>query len=217
MRLCAPHFGADVPVAFQVLFPDDLAAAFTLLPQTFGADLAILVIQFGEFVVVPFVPLEPRHSSPTLTRVGTLEQMSVHQRTAATTLRVWMPAQSREAAINLLGQHGARQFVRKRHGGERDQLVRARRPAGAAARRGRRSETPGRGPPFQPSRSARANPAESIGLPAGSRKILRAEGVCPTDRPARAGSRAFHRANNGRRVPGNPPRSRWRAGPSACR
>src|SRR5450756_1849588 len=67
--------GAHVPVGLQVLFPDDLAAAFALLPQTFGPDLAILVIQFGEFVVVPFVALEPRHPSPTLTRVGTPEQM----------------------------------------------------------------------------------------------------------------------------------------------
>ena len=75
MRLCAPHLVQTFQLALQVLFPDDLAAAFALLPQTFGADLAILVIQFGEFVVVPFVPLEPRHASPTLTRVGTLEQM----------------------------------------------------------------------------------------------------------------------------------------------
>ena len=78
------------------------------------------------------------------------------------------------ATINLLRQHGACQFVRKRHGGERNQLVRARPPSR------RRAAVPLMDTRSRPSISAfamtRANPAESIGLPAGSRKILRAEG-----------------------------------------
>ena len=61
--------GADVPVGLEVLLPDDLAAAFALLPQTFGSDPAFLISQFGELVVIPFVPLEPRHGNLTLTRV----------------------------------------------------------------------------------------------------------------------------------------------------
>src|SRR5450759_5969797 len=95
--------GAHVPVGLQVLFPDDLAAAFALLPQTFGPDLSILVIQFGELVVVPFVALEPGHPSPTLTRVGTLEQMW-----GKSLPGIRMAAQGRKAAVDLLGQHGAR-------------------------------------------------------------------------------------------------------------
>jgi hypothetical protein len=35
--------GADVPVGFQVLFPDDLAAALALLPQALGAHFALAV------------------------------------------------------------------------------------------------------------------------------------------------------------------------------
>src|SRR5512138_2134151 len=43
-----------------------------------------------------------------------------------TSLVVGLPAQDRERAVELLGQHEPREPVRERHPGERDRLLRAR-------------------------------------------------------------------------------------------
>src|SRR5208282_1039542 len=53
---------ADVPVRFQVLAPDDLAASGTLLPHALGADTALLGRDGGLDGI--FVAFEPSHRKP---------------------------------------------------------------------------------------------------------------------------------------------------------
>jgi hypothetical protein len=48
--------GADVEILFEVLFPDNLAAAVTLHPQAFGADFL-----FAGSVKFAGLSLEPSH------------------------------------------------------------------------------------------------------------------------------------------------------------
>ncbi len=46
-----PHLGQTFAVGLQVLLPDDLAAAFALLPEAFGAYAALAVFQLGQLFV----------------------------------------------------------------------------------------------------------------------------------------------------------------------
>src|SRR5262249_12933638 len=122
--------GTDLPVGFQILFPDDLAAPFTLLPETFGAHTSFRVTDARQFVIVAFVPLEPRHGKNYVS-AGTdaPARRQTHDRSVR---RAWHGPIRAETS-------SPRARVKRRRAA-------ARRPEG---RRDRRSKIPGRGLPFR--------------------------------------------------------------------
>ena len=115
----APHLGQTLPVGFEVLLPDDLPAAFALLPQAFGAHRVRPRPPWGVCRPLGLSRLNQDMQVLTLSRVG-------------------MAPQGCKGAINLLREHGARQFVRKRHGRKRKQQIGALAPTRPEGRRGRR-------------------------------------------------------------------------------
>src|SRR5262249_2647911 len=72
--------GADVLVVFQILLPDDLAAAFALLPQALSAHVPVAL--FGS--CDRFFPFEPSHGQFMISaflRTMLYEEPSMHRRT----------------------------------------------------------------------------------------------------------------------------------------
>src|SRR5262249_41392561 len=54
---------AHAPVRFEVLLPDDLAAAFALLPEAFRTNAALPVFQLGGFAALRVFPPDPGHAT----------------------------------------------------------------------------------------------------------------------------------------------------------
>src|SRR6185369_9093189 len=112
MRLCAPHFGQTCQLASRSFFQ-------------------MIWRQPSHFCQRPSVRTL-RSASPTRGSLSSSLLSRLNQDIEFTTLaRVRMSPQGCKRTINLLGEHGAGEFVRKRHGREGEEQV----GAGAPERR----------------------------------------------------------------------------------
>src|ERR1019366_6258556 len=124
MRLCAPHLGQTLQLLSRSLFQ-----MIWRQPSHFCHRPSVRTLRSLSF------NLGSSSSSPLSRLNQDIQALRYPERGRRSKCQLPLPwvgvaAQGREDAVNLFGQHGARQFVRERHGGHRHPLVRPRRPSG---------------------------------------------------------------------------------------